>query len=199
MFSCHGHLPHRQLSSSHALGTQTLSTIRAVALLDLQLLSPSAKLHDSAFPRMLRIFTGTRAPVLRTVRVRLRRDARTRALAGQRTGSRLLSTDAAVAEAVRSTHPRSASSGFILASTVLRLQRVGRTQICGKAALHSSQPSRTRIGGAARRLEMEQLPSLPHRRRRSRRDRIPMDSTAPRKTGNHTNSSRSQRPRPSEA
>jgi len=51
------------------------------------------KLRDSTFARVLRIVTGTRAPVLRAVRVRLCRDARTRTSAGQRTGTRLFSTD----------------------------------------------------------------------------------------------------------
>jgi len=91
--------------------------------LDLQLLSTPVKLRDSAFPWMLRIVTGTRAPVLRAVRVRLCRDARTRTSAGQRTGTRLFSTDAAVAEAVGGTNSRLASRGIILASALLRLRR----------------------------------------------------------------------------
>jgi hypothetical protein len=105
MFSCHRTFRHRQLSLSHALGTKTLSAIRAAAFLDLQLLSTPAKLRYSAFARMFRIVTGTRAPVLQAVRVRLRSDARARTSAGQRTGTRLLSTDAAVAEAVGGTTP----------------------------------------------------------------------------------------------
>ena len=75
---------------------------------------------------MLRIVTGTRAPVLRAVRVRLCRDARTRTSAGQRTGTRLLSTAAAVSEAVGGTNPRLASGGIILAGALLRLQCVER-------------------------------------------------------------------------
>ena len=63
VFSCHRNFRHWQPILSHALGTKTLSAIRAVALLDLQLLSTSAKLRDSAFPWMLRIVAGTRAPV----------------------------------------------------------------------------------------------------------------------------------------
>ena len=46
------------------------------------------------------------AAVLRAVRVRLRRDARARSSAGQRTGTRLFSADAAVIEAVGGTNPR---------------------------------------------------------------------------------------------
>src|SRR5580658_6981689 len=99
MFSRHRIYRHRQLSLSHALGTQTLSTIRATAFPDLQSLSTPAKPRDSGFARMLRIVPGARAPVLRSVRVRLRRDARARTSAGQRTGARLLITNAAVAEA----------------------------------------------------------------------------------------------------
>jgi len=53
---------------------------------------------------MLRIVTGTRAAVLRALRVRLCRDARTRTSAGQRTGTRLFSTDPAVTEAVGGTN-----------------------------------------------------------------------------------------------
>jgi hypothetical protein len=61
VFSCRRVFRHRQLSLSHPLGTQALSAIQAVALLDLQLLSTPAELHDSAFAWMLRIVTGTRA------------------------------------------------------------------------------------------------------------------------------------------
>src|SRR5580704_707390 len=126
MFSCHRNSRHRQLSLSHALGTQTLSAIRAAAFLDLQLLSTPAKLWDSALARMFRIVTGTRAPVLRAVRLRLRRDARACTSAGQRTRARLPVTDAAVAEAVGGTNPCLASRGFLLASALLRLQCVER-------------------------------------------------------------------------
>jgi len=59
MFSCHRNFRHGRLSSSHALGTKTLSAIRATALLDLQLLSTPAKARDSPFVRMLRIVAGT--------------------------------------------------------------------------------------------------------------------------------------------
>jgi len=48
---------------------------------------------------------ATRAPILRVVRVWLRRDARARTSAGQRTGTGLPSTDAAVTEAVGGTNP----------------------------------------------------------------------------------------------
>ena len=48
MFSRHRIFRHRQLSLSHALGTQTLSTIRTTAFPDLQLLSTPAKVRDSA-------------------------------------------------------------------------------------------------------------------------------------------------------
>jgi hypothetical protein len=44
VFSCHRNFRHCQLSLSHALGTKTLSAIRATALLDLHLLSTPAKL-----------------------------------------------------------------------------------------------------------------------------------------------------------
>jgi hypothetical protein len=126
MFSCHRRFLHWQLSLPHALGTQTLSGIRTAAFLDLQLLSTPAKLCDSAFPWMFRIVTRTRASVLRAVRVWLRRDARARTSASQRTGGRLPVTDAAVAEAVGGANPCLASSGFVLASALLRLQRVER-------------------------------------------------------------------------
>ena len=83
MFSRHRNFRHAPLGSSHALGTKTLSAIRATALLDLQLLSTPAKARDSPFARMLRIVTGAHPPVLRAVRVRLCRDARTRTSLGQ--------------------------------------------------------------------------------------------------------------------
>ena len=75
---------------------------------------------------MFRIIPGTRAPVLRSVRVWLRRDARARTSVGQRTGAGLFIADAAVAEAVSGTDPGLASPGFVLASALLRLQRVER-------------------------------------------------------------------------
>src|ERR1700722_19856116 len=124
MFSCHRNFRHGRLSSSHALGAKTLSAIRAMALLDLQLLSTPAKARDSPFARMLRIVTGTGAPVLRAVLVWIRRDARTRTSAGRRAETRLLSADAAVTEAVGGTNTRLASSGIILAGALLRLQRL---------------------------------------------------------------------------
>jgi hypothetical protein len=149
MFTRHRIFRHRQLSLSHALGTKTLSAIRPASLLDLQLLSTPAELRNYTFARMFRIVTGARASVLWAVRVRLRRDARTRTSAGQRTGARLFITDAAVAEAVRGTYPRLAGNGFVLASALLRLQRVERAQICGEAEIHPSQPGGARTGGVA--------------------------------------------------
>ena len=121
MFSCHRNFRHGRLSSSHALGTKTLSANRATALLDLQLLSTPAKARDSPFARMFRIVTGTGAPVLRALRVRLRRDARTRTSAGRRTGTRLLSADAAVTVSWRLVHSHvtggiPAATDFVAAS-----------------------------------------------------------------------------------
>jgi hypothetical protein len=49
MFTCHRKFRHWQLSWSHALGTQTLSAIRATAFLDFQLLSTPAKLRADSW------------------------------------------------------------------------------------------------------------------------------------------------------
>jgi len=54
VFSGHRNFRHWQLSLSHALGTKTLSTIRATAFPDLQLLSTPAKPRDSAVAGMFR-------------------------------------------------------------------------------------------------------------------------------------------------
>ena len=62
---------------------------------------------------MLRMVTGTHALVLRAVRVRLCRDAQPRTSAGQRAGTRLLSTGAAVS---LSGHPEESFSGLGWAS-----------------------------------------------------------------------------------
>ena len=51
----------------------------------------------------------------------------------------------------------------------------------------------------ARGLAVEQLSSLSHRRGRSGRDRIAMDGAASGETGDHADSARSRKPRPSEA
>jgi hypothetical protein len=184
MFSCHRTFRLRQLSLSHALGTQTLSAVWAAAFLDLQLLSTPAELCYSALARLFRIVTETRASVLRLVRVWLRRDAGARTSAGQRTRSRLRLTDVAVAEAVGGANPCVASRGFVLASALLRRQRVEREQICGKAEIHPSQPSHARIGETARGLAVEQLSSLSHRRGRNCQDRITMDGAASGEAGN---------------
>jgi putative transposase len=69
----------------------------------------------------------------------------------------------------------------------------------GEAEIHPSQPSRARIGRAPRRLAMEQLSSLFHRRKRSGRNRITMHSTTARKAGDCSDSSHSRKLRQSGA
>src|SRR6266699_691518 len=50
--------------------------------------------------------------------------------------------------------------GFVLASSLLRLQPLERAQVCGEASLHSSESRGAWFGRTARGLGLEQLSSL---------------------------------------
>src|SRR5450432_702098 len=101
--------------------------------------------------------------MVRILRLRIRRDARTRSSLDQRTGTRRAFRSPANVEAEHSAPAPTTRGQPLLAAALLRFQCVERGQACREVTLHPSQPSETRLGRAPRRLAVEQLPPLRYR------------------------------------
>jgi hypothetical protein len=145
---------------THALGIAAFPGNRPATLPHFQLLQATAKLRNRSVPDYVRDFSRTGTTTLRTLRVRLCRDARAHPHAGKRTRAGLTVATYAVAEAVGRSDIGPTSSRPVLAGSILRFQRMERAQVCGEAPLHSPESGNPRISCAFRRLALEQLPSL---------------------------------------
>ena len=115
--------------------TRSIPANRRVSLSHLQLLPPLPLSGDGGSARPVRMRARVHPPPLRLSRGRLRRHARARASAGQRTVQAPSLPRRAGAQALRLDTPEGAA---ILASAVLRFQCAYARQACGKASLHAS-------------------------------------------------------------
>jgi hypothetical protein len=150
--------------SPHAGRTKTISGSPLPPLHNLQLLPPCPTLSLPGLPPLLRANPRTGPPLVRVSRDGIRRHARTRPSTTQRTRKRKAIHRTSDAEANHSPSTHLASPRrHLLASPILRLQRMERAQAHREAEIHPSQPGKTRLVREPGRLAMEQFPSPPLR------------------------------------
>ncbi len=177
MFDHHSRPRLTLLFSPYALGPETISANSRSSLHHVQLLPSGSSAQHCRFPGCGRQRLGTDTALVRFLRHRLRRNARTPASSHQRAGARHTPGRPADVQATRVAKAAQASQHAVLAAAILRFQRLERAQAPGKAAISAPQSGGARIRRLARGLGVEQLSSLSDRRGWGRRDRVTMDRT----------------------
>ncbi len=174
----HGESSRRRISLRNASRTLPLPTVRRPSLRHFQLLPPRIFVGNSTSSPHLRTDSGTGASLVRLLHSRLRDHARARPPATDRTRAQQHGSRSSDAEAERSAQGSAPSRYGILATSLLRLQRVELREACREVEIHPPQSSQERPCREARGLGVEQLSPLRHWDRWSSRDRVARGSMA---------------------